>query len=155
MGRMFNNTYEIINKFVSSEDTKKTDYLKRENSNFFYSLALLRKNLSNYGEEEYLMSEIFSKELVNMYKKGIVYIHDKQLCSYCQSISCSDIAAKGVPTLALNMIPSAPTKKPDPAPRVIQPRNVRYNVEVGRYLRRFEHYLYRGIDEIWNGPWLS
>lgn len=44
------------------------------------------------------------------------------------------------------------TKKPDPAPRVIQPRNVRYNVEVGRYLRRFEHYLYRGIDEIWNGP---
>ena len=44
------------------------------------------------------------------------------------------------------------TKKPDPAPRVIQPRNVRYNVEVGRYLRRFEHYLYRGTDEIWNGP---
>lgn len=44
------------------------------------------------------------------------------------------------------------TKKLDPAPRVIQPRNVRYNVEVGRYLRRFEHYLYRGIDEIWNGP---
>ena len=40
------------------------------------------------------------------------------------------------------------TKKPDPAPRVIQPRNVRYNVEVGRYLRRFEHYLYRGTDEI-------
>lgn len=111
MERMFNNTHEIINKFVSNEDTKKTDYLKRENSNFVYSLALLRKNLSNYGEEEYLMTEIFSKELVNMYKKGIVYIHDKQLCSYCQSISCSDIAAKGVPTLALNMIPSAPTKR--------------------------------------------
>jgi hypothetical protein len=44
------------------------------------------------------------------------------------------------------------SKKPDPAPRVIQPRNVRYNVEVGRYLRRFEHYLYRGIDEVWGGP---
>lgn len=44
------------------------------------------------------------------------------------------------------------TRKPDPAPRVIQPRNVRYNVEVGRFLRRFEHYLYRGIDEIWGGP---
>ena len=35
---------------------------------------------------------------------------------------------------------------------MIQPRNVRYNVEVGRFLRKFEHYLYRGIDEIWNGP---
>ncbi len=44
------------------------------------------------------------------------------------------------------------TRKPDPAPRVIQPRNVRYNVEVGRFLRRFEHYLYRGIDTIWGGP---
>lgn len=44
------------------------------------------------------------------------------------------------------------TKKPDPAPRVIQPRNVRYNVEVGRYLRPFEHHLYRGIDSIWGGP---
>lgn len=44
------------------------------------------------------------------------------------------------------------TRKPDPAPRVIQPRNVRYNVEVGRFLRNFEHYLYRGIDKIWGGP---
>lgn len=44
------------------------------------------------------------------------------------------------------------SKKPDPAPRVIQPRNVRYNVEVGRYLRRYEHYLYRGIDKIFGGP---
>lgn len=44
------------------------------------------------------------------------------------------------------------SRKPDPAPRIIQPRNVRYNVEVGRYLRRFEHYLYRGVDNIWGGP---
>lgn len=108
---MFNDTLEIIDKFVSEEDTKKTDYLKRENSNFVYSLALLRKNLSNYSEEEYLMNKILPKELVEMYKKGIVYIHDKQLCSYCQSISCTDIASKGVPTLAKNMIPSAPTKR--------------------------------------------
>ena len=111
MAKMFNDTHEIVNKFVSEEDTKKTDYLKKENSNFVYSLALLRKNLSNYSEEEYLMTEVFSKELVDMYAKGIVYIHDKQLCSYCQSISCTDIADKGVPTLAKNMIPSAPTKR--------------------------------------------
>jgi ribonucleoside-triphosphate reductase (formate) len=111
MAKMFNDTLEIIDKFVSEEDTKKTDYLKRENSNFVYSLALLRKNLSNYSEEEYLMNKILPKELVEMYKKGIVYIHDKQLCSYCQSISCTDIASKGVPTLAKNMIPSAPTKR--------------------------------------------
>lgn len=44
------------------------------------------------------------------------------------------------------------TAKPDPAPRVIQPRNVRYNVEVGRYLRPLEHHIYRAIDHIWGGP---
>lgn len=37
--------------------------------------------------------------------------------------------------------------KPDPAPRVIQPRDPRYNVEVGRYLKKMEHDLYRAIDE--------
>ncbi len=44
------------------------------------------------------------------------------------------------------------TSKGDPAPRVIQPRNVRYNVEVGRYLRKFEHHLYRAVDSMWGGP---
>jgi len=111
MAKMFNDTHDIINKFVSSEDTKKTDYLKRENSNFVYSLSLMRKNLSNYSEEEYLMTQIFPKELVKMHSEGIVYIHDKQLSSYCQSISCKDIATRGIPTLAKNMIPSAPTKR--------------------------------------------
>jgi len=44
------------------------------------------------------------------------------------------------------------TAKGDPAPRVIQPRNVRYNVEVGRFLRPLEHEIYRAIDIIWGGP---
>lgn len=43
-------------------------------------------------------------------------------------------------------------KKKDPAPRVIQPRNPRYNVEVGLYLRKFEHKLYQGIDTLMGGP---
>lgn len=42
--------------------------------------------------------------------------------------------------------------KVDPAPRVIQPRDVRYNLEVGRYLKCYEHHLYRGIDKLWKGP---
>lgn len=35
--------------------------------------------------------------------------------------------------------------KPDPAPRVIQPRSPRYNVLVGRYLRPLEHKVYDAI----------
>lgn len=43
------------------------------------------------------------------------------------------------------------TKK-DPSPRIIQPRNPRYNVEVGRYLRRIEHDVYRNIASLYGGP---
>lgn len=44
------------------------------------------------------------------------------------------------------------TAKPDPAPRVIQPRTPRYNVELGRYLKPIEKPLYSGIDKIFGGP---
>lgn len=37
------------------------------------------------------------------------------------------------------------TAKVDPAPRVIQPRSPRYNLEVGRYLKPFEKELCRGF----------
>lgn len=39
-------------------------------------------------------------------------------------------------------------KKPDPAPRVIQPRTPRYNLEVGRYLKLFEHELCLGFKRL-------
>jgi hypothetical protein len=42
--------------------------------------------------------------------------------------------------------------KHDPAPRVIQPRNPRYNVELGRYLLPLEHKVYDAIDELFFSP---
>lgn len=39
--------------------------------------------------------------------------------------------------------------KPDPAPRLIHPRDPRYNVAVGRYLKRIEHDVYHAIDGVW------
>lgn len=41
--------------------------------------------------------------------------------------------------------------KPDPAPRVIQPRSPRYNVEVGRYLKQLERKICDGMTELWSG----
>jgi len=38
--------------------------------------------------------------------------------------------------------------KPDPAPRLIQPRSPRYNVEVGVFLKPLEHKIYKIIDRI-------
>jgi hypothetical protein len=40
----------------------------------------------------------------------------------------------------------------DPDPRVISPRDPRYNVEVGRYLRPIEHRIYAAIARIFGGP---
>lgn len=42
------------------------------------------------------------------------------------------------------------TSKGDPAPRVIQPRDPRYNVEVGRHLRVLEPQLYKAIAKIFH-----
>jgi len=42
--------------------------------------------------------------------------------------------------------------KSDPAPRVIQPRNPRYNVELGKYLLPLEHKVYDAIDKLFKSP---
>lgn len=44
------------------------------------------------------------------------------------------------------------SKKPDPAPRVIQPRHPRYNVVVGPYLKSVEKRVYSAIGKVWGGP---
>lgn len=44
------------------------------------------------------------------------------------------------------------TAKPDPAPRLIQPRSPRFNAVVGRYLRPLEHKVYAAISSIFRGP---
>lgn len=44
------------------------------------------------------------------------------------------------------------SKKVDPAPRVIQPRDPRYNLSVGRYIKPLEHKLYAAIGRLFEGP---
>lgn len=39
--------------------------------------------------------------------------------------------------------------KGDPAPRLIHPRDPRYNVEVGRFVKRIEHEVYHAVDHMW------
>lgn len=42
--------------------------------------------------------------------------------------------------------------KPDPAPRVIQPRSTRYNCVVGPYLKPLEKRLYQAIEGVFGSP---
>lgn len=44
------------------------------------------------------------------------------------------------------------TAKPDPAPRVIQPRDPRFNVELGRYIRPIEGTIYDAMDKVFGKP---
>jgi hypothetical protein len=43
------------------------------------------------------------------------------------------------------------TLKPDPAPRLIQPRSPRYNVELGVYIKPAENLVYDAISELFGG----
>jgi ribonucleoside-triphosphate reductase len=108
---MFRDAMEIIRTFTSASETKQADYLKRENSNFVFSLPLLRHNLTNFSEEKYLLETVLPPRLHELYREGVIYIHDKQLSPYCMSVACKDIAAEGIPTLAKNMMSSRPTRK--------------------------------------------
>lgn len=42
------------------------------------------------------------------------------------------------------------TAKPDPAPRIIQPRSPRYNVELGRYVKVVEKHLYKAVARVFH-----
>lgn len=80
-------------------------------------------------------------------EKRKVYIAGLQSL-YCQPVSRRDARVDGafVKCEKINV-----SKKGDPAPRIIQPRTVRYNIEVGRYLAPVEHAIYMALDKMWGG----
>lgn len=45
--------------------------------------------------------------------------------------------------------------KTDPAPRVIQPRNPRFNTEIGIYVKPLEKYLYRKLGKLYRKPCIA
>lgn len=66
----------------------------------------------------------------------------------CRGIDSADANIKAfVKAESLNL-----ESKPDPAPRIIQPRGARYNLCLGRYLKPAEHALYEAVAEVWGGP---
>lgn len=66
----------------------------------------------------------------------------------CRAVCSADADIKAfVKAEALNL-----EDKPDPAPRIIQPRGARYNLCLGRYLKPAEHALYEAVAKVWGGP---
>lgn len=136
----------LVERVFYVEGKEGLEEAPKPEKDIFHSLGYFRKRLhaivgthSRISEDEFL--DFYQGRRKTIYREAICSLQGK-------AVEKRDAYLKTfVKAEKINF-----TKKPDPAPRVIQPRNVRYNVEVGRYLRRFEHSVYRGIDAIWGGP---
>jgi ribonucleoside-triphosphate reductase len=101
---MVNSAKEIIDRLTvnpkklrqnaTAKDEKIKDFLLRENSNFVENIQLIYHNIQNHEDEKYLFEEIFEPEVQKLYKDGTIYVHDKKLMVYCNSLSCREIATK-------------------------------------------------------------
>lgn len=68
----------------------------------------------------------------------------------CASLQASEVSrADSVVSTFVKSEKINLSSKPDPAPRVIQPRHPRYNVEVGRFIKKIEHAVYNNIADVW------
>lgn len=75
---------------------------------------------------------------LELYKRAFESLKDRGVCRYDSFlktfVKCEKIDAS----------------KSDPAPRVIQPRSPRYNLELAAYLKPHEHEFYRRIDRMFD-----
>lgn len=80
-----------------------------------------------------------------------LYHDSRKRATYARAVASLETKALGRNDAIVNTFVKAEkvnfTAKPDPAPRVIQPRSARYNVHVGRYLKPFEKNMYAGFAE--------
>jgi hypothetical protein len=105
-------------------------------------LSYFRKRLMKYFSST---TPISRQEFVEYYKGRRKIVYQSAVDSlYCRSIQQRDSHVKAF--VKAEFINS--DEKVDPDPRVISPRDPRYNVEVGRYLRPVEHRIYHAIDDI-------
>lgn len=94
-----------------------------------------RVKVAPLTEDEFLLHYVGRKLMV--YRKAVDSLHQVPVSRRDAVVSTFVKAEK------LNL-----TKKADPAPRVIQPRTPRYNVEVGRYLKHLEPIIYKSIKKV-------
>jgi len=64
------------------------------------------------------------------------------------SLNCNDYISK----VFVKFEKTNFTKKKDPVPRAINPRNPRYHVTVALYLKRIEKEVFKHLDNLWSRP---
>ena len=92
--------------------------------------------------------KVSRQAIVDSYKGGKRTLYQKAADSMSVPISLKDSYVKAfVKAEKINL-----TAKGDPAPRIIQPFSVRYNLELGRYLKFSEKRIMGAIDRVWGRP---
>jgi hypothetical protein len=95
-------------------------------SEFKKLLCKLSVRTTPYTNEEFLAT--YRGRKLAVYSKAITSLKSRPVCVKDSYVSTFVKAEK------VNF-----SSKSDPAPRVIQPRNPRYNVVVGKYIKKIEH----------------
>lgn len=111
------------------------------NLNYFRDAVLKRVGPTTRVSYEVFVS-MYSGRKHTIYDNAVKSLLVRPLRKADSYLSIFVKAEKVVPT---------PTK-PWPAPRVIQPRSPRYNVEVGRFLKALEKPICKAIDRVWGEP---
>lgn len=86
----------------------------------------------------------------------LLYYRGRKLTIYEKAVESLSVAPVTVRDARLKTFVKAEklnlSNKPDPAPRIIQPRSPRYNVELGVFLRPFEHRAFDVVARIFGEP---
>ncbi len=82
---------DLVENYIQNLDWK-----VKENSNMCYSLQGLNNYISSDITSEYWLNRIYSPEIRNAHKKGIIHIHDLSLLAvYCVGWDLKNILKKG------------------------------------------------------------
>jgi len=131
--------------YVEDKQTKELKACPQPHQGVFKELAYLKRRFVRYAG---LHTRISTEEFVDCYHGRKKTIYQNAADSLTERpLDRKDAALKTFIKAEKFCI----NAKPDPAPRVIQPRSPRYNTELGRYLKKYEHHAYRALDKIWGG----
>jgi hypothetical protein len=90
------------------------------------------------------------------YGEFLQYYSGRKLARYSQAVESLKVREVTRSDAFIDLFVKAEkinfSTKKDPAPRAIQPRNPRYNVEIGRFIKPVEHRTYNAIDSVFGAP---
>uniref|UniRef100_A0AB39ICP2 RNA-directed RNA polymerase n=1 Tax=Pastinaca umbravirus 1 TaxID=2950848 RepID=A0AB39ICP2_9TOMB len=132
-----------INERVFFIDNKGTSPVKPEPNAF----AIVKDDLKAFRVVPWTMEQVaasYSGSQKTRYENAMNSIYEKPFCKHDARVSTFIKAEK------INF-----TAKPDPAPRVIQPRDPRFNICFAKFIKPLEPMLYKALGRLYKHPCIA